>query len=481
MEEKRMSERSTRHGVLGRLSVILGICACLAGCRLVVNASDPTPSPDPAATPAPEASSPEVSAGNDKMIAVGAAVWLNGTARGFSAGPVSCRWSFAGLPRGSTLGPGAIGRPDSLSAVFTPDVDGVYYLDLTVSCSGLSLTDRVIVTARYDLNLPPEAYFPVGAQYCCKPGESFWLEGYVRDPERGMIRYAYGFDSQPAGSVLCFQADDAARPMGWLPRKLLKPIVEGRYDVRLDMFDERGARSSKVTSFTVKAKNPRGNSSPIANAGPDLYNYQNSEGSSVFPTFSVDYDGDALSYSWKCVSYPDCFPPEAAASLAMSGSSLSLPLGLPAGDYVYELTVDDGTIQGEGDEPPTSTDTMTYTVRDTPARIGTAETNGSCMAVGQSANLVVTMLRDPDISCDPSRNVEFACLRRPDASRTSLVYSFAPQYSGNVSVYAASLPLDAPGYYLVSASFRDHNHTFTRIFSFSAVADDEGGIDVSVY
>jgi hypothetical protein len=457
---------------------------------MFVSPGDQMASPAPTATPvaaqgsgpgASDSQGPRAYAGMDAQVILGRRVSFSGEAIGFPAGAPNYCWSFAGLPHDSALGPEDISGADGPNASFTPDVDGTYYLDMTASIPGLSFTDRVAVTAAYDLNRPPEAYIDYYFGNYCQPGECLIIIPIASDPEHDGVRYSCRLESQPEGSSLGFGDDAAVYYSHGLPRQQLWPTVEGSYTIRLTATDTKGAEASALSSFTVKARNPSGNSSPIANAGTDLRGFQNSAGTLTRPTQSYDLDGDALSYSWRCISYPASFPAQAASALAFGGPTFTLNMGLPTGDYVFELTVDDGTVQGEGDEPPTATDTMTFTIRDTPAQILNADTDGMVAFGGIMVMMGVTMQRDPDISCDPSQTVSYAFLAKPAASASTLSYSFAPEYTGSYANYSASFPLDAPGRYIVAATFRDYAHTFTRIFSIAKPTNSEGGIDVSVY
>jgi hypothetical protein len=408
-------------------------------------------------------------------------VQLVGSAVGFAAGTRACGWSFAGLPRDSSLGPGSILGADSLSASFTPDVDGIYYLDLTVSVSGTSVSDRVVVTAEYDLNRPPSVHFESSSDFLCQPGQAISLMPYASDPDKDGITYELSFESQPQGSSLAFSVDPKAYFDSELPARTLSPVVEGSYAVRLTATDAKGAQASALTEFTVKSKKPFGNTSPVANAGPDMSGLQDAESAMDIAGRGADPDGDPLSYSWRCVSYPPCFPASEADALARSGSTLSLTMGLPTGEYVFELTVADGTVQGAGDEPPTATDSMTFRIIDTPAQMYREMTSGFATFGGYGVACGFIMKRDPDISCNPSQNVAFSFLARPAGSATSLDPPGPPEYAGAQSVYWASFIYDMPGRYVVAAVFRDYAHTFTRIVTISVGLAGEGAIDVSIY
>jgi hypothetical protein len=490
MEEKRMSERSTRHGVLGRLSVILGICACLAGCRLVVNASDPTPSPDPAATPAatatPEAATtpspspdPQADAGQDLRGVLGGLVRLSGSVSGFPAEGSAYAWSFVGLPHDSKLGPGSISGADSLNASFLPDADGIYQLDFTASIPGLSVTDRVVVSVDYDLNRAPNAQIGFYPMNYCQPGEDIEFSPYAWDDDMDGLSYVLSVESEPAGSSLSIEPDAKVYCGENLPVRTLRPQVEGRYEIRLTVTDAKGAQGTALAGFTVKAKNPHGNTSPIANAGGDMILSQAVNATVGTNISSADLDGDPLSYSWECVSYPACFPAQAAAALAQNGSGFSLSMGLPTGVYVFELTVDDGTVQGPDDQAPTDTDTMTVTMLDTPLQIWYAKTQSQSVAVGATASAAFQVLADPDITYNLPGSVGYSFVSKPAASTCALVPSYSVR--GSVATFGWSFAPDSVGTYVVAATFIDHARTFTRIMSVSAATDEEGVIDVSVY
>jgi hypothetical protein len=81
-------------------------------------------------------------AGHDQQVLVNNPVTLSGSATG-AEGPIIYRWRFKSKPEGSTV---ELADSDQATAKFTPNVVGLYVLELTVSKNGKSSNSEVKVT-----------------------------------------------------------------------------------------------------------------------------------------------------------------------------------------------------------------------------------------------------------------------------------------------------------------------------------------------
>jgi hypothetical protein len=469
------------------------LCVCLAACRLDLNDAHTSPSPGPEATPASTATpgfeqtpsptptptpDPVVNAGADLHIKLGDEALLSGSVSDELARAFSYSWSFAGLPHDSALGNASIRGANGLLAGFVPDVDGSYYLDFSAAIPGLTVTDRVTVTVDYDLNRAPTAFIAFDST-TFQPGQTINVNPSISDPDADAMTCLLTIKSQPAGSSLSFPPDPSVYTGFNNPHFILIPQVQGSYTLALTVTDSRGAQAYQEETIKVKAKNVSGNTSPLANAGEDFYYIQSNGTTIQTMASSYDLDGDALSYSWRMVSHPPAYPQARAEGFLKTDPGLTVQPDIPAGVYVYELTVNDGTVQGEGDEPPTDTDTVAFTVLDVPASISSARSQSGTVAVGSQATLSVEMAYDPDIQYGLPDSVSFAFVSRPASSASVLSFNPSPIYY--YGQYSATFTPDVAGTYIVLATFRDFEHVFTRIMSVSATEDEEGVIDVSVY
>ena len=91
-------------------------------------------------------SAPVANAGPDQSVDVGTAVTLDGTGSSDPDGdPLSYNWAFVSRPSGSSA---SLSGASTATPTFTPDVEGDYLVELTVSDgNGGSDTDQVTVTA----------------------------------------------------------------------------------------------------------------------------------------------------------------------------------------------------------------------------------------------------------------------------------------------------------------------------------------------
>lgn len=114
--------------------------------------------------------------------------------------------------------------------------------------------------------------------------------------------------------------------------------------------------NSNPINGTPKSRNSATNTPPTANAGPDQ-TVQTGDKVQLDGSGSSDPDSDPLSYSWSFVSKP------AGSTATLSGQDTATPTFVPdaVGDYVLEVTVDDGRGGSDTDQvtitahaPPTA-------------------------------------------------------------------------------------------------------------------------------
>ena len=101
---------------------------------------------------------PVADAGPDRNAVTGLPVILNGSASFDPDGnTLAFSWRFLSVPSASARTSADIVNPASSAPSFTPDVDGNYELELTVTDGTLSDTDGVVITAAAPGRVPPNA------------------------------------------------------------------------------------------------------------------------------------------------------------------------------------------------------------------------------------------------------------------------------------------------------------------------------------
>jgi len=192
---------------------------------------------------------PNAVAGSDQTVLTGVQVILDGSASfdpDNSPDPLTYEWSFGALPDGSTLTNGEIAGANTAHASFTPDVDGLYALVLTVSDGHKGASDEVVITA--ESNTPPSA--DAGPDQLVFSGETAILDGsasYDPDNRPQPLTYSWSFVSVPQGSGLTsadIEQSDTAHPS-------FTPDVISDYVLRLTVSDGRDEDSDNVMVTAV--------------------------------------------------------------------------------------------------------------------------------------------------------------------------------------------------------------------------------------
>jgi hypothetical protein len=153
------------------------------------------------------------------------------------------------------------------------------------------------------------------------------------DPDGDALTFAWRFTSRPAGSLAALSDANAVAPT-------FTPDLDGAYVIELVVGD--GLLESAPDSVTFTATTP--NRAPVADAGSDgsveVGSLVTLDGSG-----SSDPDGDALTFAWRFTSRPE------GSLAALSDTTAPSPTFVAdlVGDYVIELVVNDGSLDGPAD------------------------------------------------------------------------------------------------------------------------------------
>jgi hypothetical protein len=133
----------------------------------------------------------------------------------------------------------------------------------------------------------------------------------------------------------------------------------GIYDVTIIASDVGGLADSEVVSITVDDVNR----APVADAGDDQSGLEANTLVTLDGSGSYDPDGDSIGYSWTQVAGP---------AVSLSDSSSVQPTFTPTirGIYVFELIVDDGSLNSPPDSVTVSVDNQTPIADAGPDQLG---------------------------------------------------------------------------------------------------------------
>ncbi|HEY9162738.1 MAG TPA: PKD domain-containing protein [Desulfomonilia bacterium] len=250
--------------------------------------------------------------------------------------PLTYAWSILSAPVGSMA---ALSSTTIVNPTFTPDIRGVYEIQLVVTDNDVppisSAPDTVLVTVTNHL---PVAN--AGSDINVSIGGTANLFGSGSDYDGDAIEaYAWTVINAPYGSTADVSDPAIANPT-------FTPDLRGDYTIGLSVYD--GMDWSLVDTMQVHVFNNR----PIAVPGPDqAVHYANRNSIHLDGSASWDPDGDPIKfYRWEVTSKPEGSNPVFSNDL-IANPTLSID---KFGTYQVSLIVSDGNI-----ESPASTMTIT--------------------------------------------------------------------------------------------------------------------------
>ena len=259
-------------------------------------------------------SAPIANAGPDMSGQVDTRIELDGSASYDPEGAeIEYIWTLSTTPECSGLNPSSMYDPNSPTASFLPDCDGVYIASLVVSDS-IQYSEPDYATINVSAtDLPPVADAGDSGSLAPCNGTTIELNGLGSyDPEGASLDYTWSLVSAPADST----ATEASISDTTSATPTFSWDLEGEYTFQLQVFDGTFWSAPDIVTYEVLAENQ--NHPPQANAGDtqaaDLeadcttssYVWSCDDCESVEfdldGSGSFDVDGDALTYSWTDLS-----------------------------------------------------------------------------------------------------------------------------------------------------------------------------------
>lgn len=278
---------------------------------------------------------PIADAGPDQQVVTGDLTKHDGSASYDPDGDlITFAWTVLSVPGGSAVTGASLSDPADAKPTFTPDVDGDYEFEVTVTDGVLSDTDTVVITAAPS-NVAPVA--EAGPNEGTLSGTPVTLDGRGSfDPDAGPspLTHLWAILDKPVGSTLT-DADIVDRSNA-VAR--FTPDVIGTFVIGLAVSD--GDRTSTDEKKVLAGSN---NIPPVADAGTDVLVILGG-----IPTLDGggSRDGDngpssPLTFSWRFVARP------AGSTLTdadLRDADTEAPSFTPdaVGTFVVRLTVFDG-------------------------------------------------------------------------------------------------------------------------------------------
>jgi RHS repeat-associated protein len=269
---------------------------------------------------------PVASAGPDQTRLVGDTAQLDGSGSTDADGDLlAFQWSFVSRPAGSAA---TLSEPSAVRPTFHVDSPGTYVVQLVVSDGpSSSLPDTVRIdtaNSRPRADAGPDQTVPVGTLVELDGGGSSDVDG---DP----LTFRWSLVAQPIGSQATLTDPASSRPAFTVD-------LPGTYVAELVVND--GALDSVADTVEIDTAN----SPPVADAGSDQTGVV---GAPVVldGRASADVDGDALTFRWSFTTRPH------ASGAGFDDPAVPQPTVVPdlPGDYVAQLIVNDGTVDGAPD------------------------------------------------------------------------------------------------------------------------------------
>ncbi|WP_346188841.1 tandem-95 repeat protein [Rubritalea halochordaticola] len=267
---------------------------------------------------------PTVDAGEDTLVLIDESLQLQGSANddGLPTGTLSYQWTQVDGP--STV---TIVNTDTLTPTVTPLAGGNYVFQLAVSDGELTSFDRVAIAAQAVVNTPPVV--DAGADFSVRlPSGTIVLNGLATDdglPEGAELTSEWFMSSGPVPPVLNNLGNGAAE---------VQFSVAGEYHFVFKAYD--GLYYVEDTLVVTVLESLELNQAPIVDLGADRV--LDTLSTTIQPVLTDDgLPTNSYQYQWRVLSGPGYVDIQSVDETPTRSFLFSAP-----GEYVIELTADDG-------------------------------------------------------------------------------------------------------------------------------------------
>jgi hypothetical protein len=275
---------------------------------------------------------PVAKLGEDRSVLINDLVITSSLSTDPNGDSLTNSWIFVSSPAGSLA---TLTEGDVSTQRFIPDIAGDYTVKLTVSDGTLSSSTTQIFTAG-NINLPPTA--KAGPDLAARTNATLEIDGSRSFDSNGdNLIFSWSILSKPTDSTSVLTNPNTPKP-------LIMVDTDGDYVIQLSVSD--GSVFSKDT-MVISVVSGTVNSSPVVNAGADIFNRVVSD-VVILKGTAVDKEGDLLTLAWAKLSG------SSDIEIINSDNLIASFIAPSAGSYVFELTANDGVAS--------STDTVSVTV-----------------------------------------------------------------------------------------------------------------------
>jgi hypothetical protein len=286
-------------------------------------------------------SAPIANAGTDQNVNTGSTVTLDGSASSDAdqGDILTYKWSFLNVPNSSGVNDMSLSDTAMVNPTFTPDLDGVYTLQLSVNDGIVDSNPDTVDIVSSTANSAPVAN--AGPDQNVNTDTLVTLDGSASSDadQDDTLTYSWSITSVPTGSSI----DNSSLSSQTTINPTFTPDIDGSYVVQLIVND--GTVNSNTDTVTITASTA--NSAPVANAGPDQ-NVNTGVLVTLDGSASSDADQDILTYSWSVISVPNG---SSITTSSLSDNTVDNPTFTPDvdGSYVLKLIVSDGAFDSTAD------------------------------------------------------------------------------------------------------------------------------------
>ena len=303
---------------------------------------------------------PVANAGPDQAVQAGQTVTLDGSKSSDVNGDrLTYKWSLVS-PEGSLA---ALSDAKTVTPSFTVDLPGAYVAQLIVKDATLeSAPDTVTVTTG---NIAPVAN--AGPDQAVQAGQKVTLDGSRSTYDSAPLTCHWSLLSVPSGSSAIISNPGTASPNFTIDKK-------GIYIAQLYVDD--GYSDSFPDTVVISTSGTR----PVAHVGAVQTLNLGQGAVTLDGSGSNDADGKPLTYKWSILCAPS------GSSAALSSATTVKPAFTPdlAGQYVFQLSVSNGTYAGS---PDTVLVTVLPPLTTVPNVVGMSTTQAASTII--AANLVI--------------------------------------------------------------------------------------------